>query len=80
MQDRAFDSLTRELIFEAKAVPGERSATAEELAQREAKRLEALEAARLRRMQVGGWVGWYLFSYVKKEGTLLRKRPTLVCR
>ena len=48
-EDQAFDVLTRELVFEAKAKPGERTLTAEELAELERQRLEALEAARKRR-------------------------------
>lgn len=50
-EDQAFDVLTRELVFEAKAKPGERTLTAEELAELERQRLEALEAQRRRRMQ-----------------------------
>ncbi|KAL4451742.1 hypothetical protein ABPG75_007404 [Micractinium tetrahymenae] len=49
-EDKAFDVLTRELVFEAKAKPGERTLTADELAELERQRLEALEAQRKRRM------------------------------
>lgn len=49
--DRKFDVLTRELIFEAKAQPGERTLTAEELAELERHRLEELEKQRLKRQR-----------------------------
>ncbi|PRW57304.1 Nucleolar 14 [Chlorella sorokiniana] len=50
-EDQAFDVLTRELVFEAKAKPGERTLTAEELAELERQRLEALETQRRRRQE-----------------------------
>lgn len=50
--DRKFDVLTRELVFEAKAQPGERTLTAEELAELERHRLEELEKQRLKRQRV----------------------------
>ena len=50
--DRKFDVLTKELIFEAKAQPGERTLTAEELADLERHRLEELEKQRLKRQRV----------------------------
>lgn len=51
-EDKRFDVLTKELIFEAKAQPGERTLTAEELEELERHRLEELEKERLKRQQV----------------------------
>ncbi|KAK9839415.1 hypothetical protein WJX81_000656 [Elliptochloris bilobata] len=50
-EDIVFDRARRELVFEAKATVGDRTHTAEELAEAEAQRLQALEAARQRRMR-----------------------------
>jgi nucleolar protein 14 len=55
--DLRFDALTRELLFEARAAPGERTLAPEELAELERARLEALEAARLRRQRADAHVG-----------------------
>jgi nucleolar protein 14 len=56
--DKAFDRLTKELIFEAKAQPGERTLTAEELADLERHRLEELEKQRVKRQKgESGFVG-----------------------
>ena len=55
--DKRFDVLTKELVFEAKAQPGERTLTAEELVELEKARLEELEKQRLKRQrasEVGG--------------------------
>jgi len=50
--DRRFDVLTKELVFEAKAQPGERTLTADELADLERQRLEELEKQRIKRQRV----------------------------
>jgi len=50
--DKRFDVLTKELVFEAKAQPGERTLTAEELAEFERRRLEELEKQRVKRQRV----------------------------
>jgi len=56
--DRAFDMLTKELIFEAKAQPGERTLTAEELTELERHRLEELEKQRVKRQKgESGYIG-----------------------
>ena len=52
-EDRRFDVLTREFVFEAKAQPGERTLTADELADLERHRLEELEKQRVKRQRVG---------------------------
>lgn len=52
--DKRFDVLTRELVFEAKSRPGEKAPTSEELAEAEHRRLKAAETAQLKRMQHGG--------------------------
>jgi len=51
--DRRFDALTRELLYEGKAQPGERTLSAAELAELERHRLQALEAERVARQRVG---------------------------
>jgi len=51
-EDKKFDSLTRELVFEAKAQAGERTLTKEELADLERQRLEELEKQRVHREKV----------------------------
>lgn len=51
-EDRKFDALTRELVFEAKAHAGERTLTKEELAELERTRLEELERDRVAREKV----------------------------
>eukprot|EP00889_Picochlorum_renovo_P001941 jgi/Picre1/28971/NNA_004365.t1 len=50
---KKFDSLTRELVFEAKAQAGERTLTKEELADLERQRLEELEKQRVHREKGG---------------------------
>ncbi|GJP65236.1 hypothetical protein CLOP_g22147 [Closterium sp. NIES-67] len=50
MDDKQYDVLAREMIFDIRAKPGERSKTAEEAAEAERARLVKLEAARKRRM------------------------------
>ena len=50
--DRKFDAITRELVFEAKAQAGDRTLTKEELADLERQRLEELEKQRVTREQV----------------------------
>lgn len=52
-EDKKFDALTRELVFEAKAQAGERTLTKEELAELEKQRLEELEKQRVAREKVG---------------------------
>lgn len=52
-EDKKFDTLTRELVFEAKAHAGERTLTKEELASLEQQRLEELEKSRVAR-EIGG--------------------------
>lgn len=49
-EDKRFDALTKELVFEAKAKPGQRALTAEELAEAELKRLKNAEASQKKRM------------------------------
>lgn len=44
--DKQYDVLRRELVFERKAVPGERTRTAEELAEAEGRRLEVIPSSR----------------------------------
>ncbi|CAL8463440.1 g2974 [Coccomyxa elongata] len=51
--DTEFDRFRRELVFEAKGQVSERTKTAEELAELERQRLEALEARRQKRMRAG---------------------------
>jgi nucleolar protein 14 len=56
--DKAFDVLIKELLFEAKAQPGERTLTADELADLEKSRLEALEKQRVKRQKGdSGYIG-----------------------
>jgi len=55
--DKRFDVLAKELVFEAKSRPGERAPTADELAEAEHRRLKAAETAQLKRMQHGGGGG-----------------------
>ncbi|KAK9825822.1 hypothetical protein WJX74_010755 [Apatococcus lobatus] len=50
-QDAAYDRMRRELVFEAKAQGGERTKTAEEIAEDEKARLERLETERIKRMR-----------------------------
>jgi nucleolar protein 14 len=57
-EDRRFDALTRELLYEGKAQPGERTLAPAELADMERARLEALEAARLKRQRVRAVAAW----------------------
>ena len=52
-EDKKFDALARELVFEAKAHAGERTLTKEELASLEQQRLEELEKNRVTR-EIGG--------------------------
>lgn len=52
-EDKKFDALARELVFEAKAHAGERTLTKEELASLEQQRLEELEKNRVAR-EIGG--------------------------
>ena len=52
--DKIFDSLTKELIFDAKARPGDRTLKPEELAELEQQRLEMLEKQRLQREKGSG--------------------------
>lgn len=51
-EDKKFDALTRELVFEAKAHAGDRTLTREELAELERTRLEELEKERMAREKV----------------------------
>ena len=51
--DKTYDTLARELVFEAKAQAGERTLTKEELADLEQQRLEELEKGRMAR-ETGG--------------------------
>ena len=51
--DKKFDALARELVFEAKAHAGERTLTKEELADLERQRLEELEKGRIAREKGG---------------------------
>ena len=51
--DKKFDTLARELVFEAKAHAGERTLTKEELADLERQRLEELEKGRIAREKGG---------------------------
>ncbi|CAI7741106.1 unnamed protein product [Closterium sp. NIES-54] len=50
MDDKQYDVLAREMVFDIRAKPGERTKTAEEAAEAERARLVKLEAARKRRM------------------------------
>ena len=52
-EDKTYDTLARELVFEAKAQAGERTLTKEELADLEQQRLEELEKGRMAR-EAGG--------------------------
>ena len=51
--DKTYDTLARELVFDAKAQAGERTLTKEELADLEQQRLEELEKGRMAR-ETGG--------------------------
>ena len=52
--DAAYDRAQRSLVFGARAQPGERTKTAEELAVIESERLERMERERVRRMHASG--------------------------
>ncbi|GFH33132.1 uncharacterized protein HaLaN_32455, partial [Haematococcus lacustris] len=52
--DAAYDTAARLLAQESRAAPGERTLSPEEVAEREATRLQALEKERLRRMRGEG--------------------------
>lgn len=49
--DRRFDALTKELVFDARAAPSDRTLTAEELTELEEQRLQLLEKERLKRQK-----------------------------
>lgn len=49
--DKDYDQLVRDLVFDKRSKPSDRTKTEDELAQEEKERLEKLERARLRRMR-----------------------------